>query len=128
MNRAKDRYRLQRKLQSALTRVVEVLAHFEGEDLKPNGASKLLMAGLFDLLQPHMNPLSDHVPRREEFDRHVIDKTLAEIERRRKETDRRYGRQGKRPAVIYLPGPAPAATPPDDELAGREPPRRKRGG
>jgi hypothetical protein len=90
---AKSRYRLQLKLQAALTRVGEVLAQFQKEGLKPNGRTALMAAGVQDALAPIAQKLGNHVPQVDDIHPPIVEYMVAAIKARWKETERRGERQ-----------------------------------
>jgi hypothetical protein len=89
---AKGRYRLQRKLRSALTRVVEVLAYFHEADLPLNVRNMFLAAGVADALRPYTDSLlsfGSRVPTDGDVDPRILQMMIAEVVRRRRQSERR---------------------------------------
>jgi hypothetical protein len=102
---AKDRYRLQRKLGAALTRVVESLATLGARGITPNGKNLILMAGLCSAFVRFGQPFAPRAPAQSDFDPFVIHDAAEGAKRRRHETTLRKGRKVgcTRPKVIRLP-------------------------
>jgi hypothetical protein len=102
---AKAKYRLQLKLQAALTRVGQVLTQFEKHKLRPNVDCVYLAAGIADVLTAIV-PMYGRAPERGDFDPMLIGMLAKGVNRKRKETKKRgqrLGNQGLREPWKFMP-------------------------
>jgi hypothetical protein len=94
---AKQRYRLQRKLQAALSRVVEVLASFDGEGIVPNTINLSLMGELsMDLMHTFLRGMGTEEGSKIAIREEVAQMALQEIRLKRQQTKKRREREHRR--------------------------------
>jgi hypothetical protein len=97
----KARYRLQRKLQAALSRVVEVLVSFHNEGVAPNTKNLLLMGELSrDLMHTFLRCMEAEEGSKIFVREEVAEMALQEIRLKRQQTKKRRARKHRTEETI----------------------------
>jgi hypothetical protein len=98
---AKSRYRLQGKLQSALTRVIEALMRMQDAGVELNFQNFVLAAGVVDFLQAKLAPeLKEGLQSIDNCHPMIVETVLKVVRRRRQETKARRKRQKRQGTLI----------------------------
>jgi hypothetical protein len=95
----KNKYRVQRKLQAALTRVAEVLMAFHEAGIEPNIDATILAAAVSDALAPIVGSEGKHVPDPKDLGGYLLTKAVDAVKARRRETKRRRARRHRQGEV-----------------------------